>query len=102
MERKTFSQLPLGVSDFHKLRELEKIYVDKTGLLYELITTFEKVFLARPRRFGKSLLVSTFESLFKYGTRDFKRKISPWLGYNSPTTGHSSLSKGLRAASGES
>lgn len=30
------------------------------------------------------------------------RKISPWLGYNSPTTGHSSLSKGLRAASGES
>ena len=31
MERKTFSQLPLGVSDFHKLRELEKIYVDKTG-----------------------------------------------------------------------
>lgn len=72
MERKTFSQLPLGVSDFHKLRELEKIYVDKTGLLYELITTFEKVFLARPRRFGKSLLVSTFESLFKYGTRDFK------------------------------
>ena len=63
MERKTFSQLPLGVSDFHKLRELEKIYVDKTGLLYELITTFEKVFLARPRRFGKSLLVSTFESL---------------------------------------
>ena len=72
MERKTFSQLPLGVSDFHKLRELGKIYVDKTGLLYDLITTFEKVFLARPRRFGKSLLVSTFESLFKYGTRDFK------------------------------
>ena len=50
----------------------KKFYVDKTGLLYELITTFEKVFLARPRRFGKSLLVSTFESLFKYGTRDFK------------------------------
>lgn len=72
MERKTFSRLPLGVSDFHKLRELEKIYVDKTSLLFELITTFEKVFLARPRRFGKSLLVSTFESLFKYGTRDFK------------------------------
>ena len=72
MKRKTFSQLPLGVSDFHKLRELEKIYVDKTNLLYELITTFEKVFLARPRRFGKSLLVSTFESLFKFGTRDFK------------------------------
>lgn len=72
MESKIFSQLPLGVSDFHKLRELEKIYVDKTNLLYELITTFEKVFLARPRRFGKSLLVSTFESLFKHGTRDFK------------------------------
>ena len=45
MESKIFSQLPLGVSDFHKLRELEKIYVDKTNLLYELITTFEKFFL---------------------------------------------------------
>lgn len=45
MERKTFSQLPLGVSDFHKLRELGKIYVDKTGLLYDLITTIKKFFL---------------------------------------------------------
>lgn len=73
MERKTFSQLPLGVSDFHKLRELEKIYVDKTGLLYELITTFEKVFLARPRRFGKSLLVSTFEFTFQIWNERFQR-----------------------------
>ncbi len=73
MESKIFSQLPLGVSDFHKLRELEKIYVDKTNLLYELITTFEKVFLARPRRFGKSLLVSTLESLFKHGISQQKK-----------------------------
>lgn len=64
--------LPLGVSDFHKLRESGKIYVDKTGLIYQLAATYEKLFLARPRRFGKSLLVSTFESLFKYGLRDFK------------------------------
>ena len=64
--------LPLGVSDFHKLRESGKIYVDKTELIYQLAATYEKLFLARPRRFGKSLLVSTFESLFKYGLRDFK------------------------------
>ena len=87
MERKTFSQLPLGVSDFHKLRELEKIYVDKTGLLYELITTFEKVFLARPRRFGKSLLVSTFESLSKgWRLKNFgKIKLTKLSDWTSPT-----------------
>ena len=64
--------LPLGVSDFHKLRGSGKIYVDKTELIYQLVATYEKLFLARPRRFGKSLLVSTFESLFKYGLKDFK------------------------------
>lgn len=64
--------LPLGVSDFQKLRETGKIYVDKTEFIYKLATTYEKVFIARPRRFGKSLLVSTFESLFKYGLRDFE------------------------------
>jgi len=64
--------LPLGTSDFSTLRLRNQIYVDKTAQIYELASRPEKFFLARPRRFGKSLLVSTFESLFKYGLRDFK------------------------------
>lgn len=64
--------LPLGISDFETLRDDGRIYVDKTGLVCELACSKGKYLLARPRRFGKSLLVSTFESLFRNGTRDFK------------------------------
>ena len=64
--------LPLGTSSFSTLRENNEIYVDKTSLVYRLAQTRGKIFLARPRRFGKSLLVSTFESLFKSGLKDFQ------------------------------
>ena len=65
--------LPLGVSDFAGLRRDGLIYVDKTEMIARMAATRKgKFFLARPRRFGKSLLVSTFESLFKYGLRDFQ------------------------------
>lgn len=63
--------LPLGRSTFSALRQENAIYIDKTDLIYDLCRYCSKIFLARPRRFGKSLLVSTFESLFKYGLRDF-------------------------------
>ncbi len=68
----SLSPLPTGRSTFHTLREDGSIYVDKTELICELAAKREKFFLARPRRFGKSLLVSTFESLFSTGTKDFK------------------------------
>ena len=64
--------LPLGRSTFSTLRAKNEIYVDKTDLIYRLACHDSKIFLVRPRRFGKSLLVSTFESLFKYGLRDFE------------------------------
>lgn len=64
--------LPLGRSTFSALRAKNEIYVDKTRFIYELARSDSKIFLARPRRFGKSLLTSTFESLFKHGLRDFK------------------------------
>lgn len=64
--------LPLGSSNFSSLRQANEIYVDKTDLIYKLAKNRGKIFLARPRRFGKSLLVSTFESLFKKGLQDFK------------------------------
>lgn len=66
------SLLPLGTSDFATLRLRNQIYVDKSALIYKIAIRPGKFFLARPRRFGKSLLISTFESLFKFGLRDFK------------------------------
>ncbi len=65
-------RLPLGTSSFAKLRAVGQIYVDKTDKVYDLASQIGNFFLARPRRFGKSLLISTFESLFKYGLRDFE------------------------------
>ncbi len=64
-------QLPLSISDFSELRRQGKIYVDKTEQIYSLARKTEKFFLARPRRFGKSLLVSTFDSLFRHGAGGF-------------------------------
>ena len=55
---------PLGIQTFSKLRDDNYVYVDKTALIYELVTTGTAYFLSRPRRFGKSLLISTLESLF--------------------------------------
>ena len=72
MNSSNLKPLPLGSSDFATLRLRGQIYVDKTALIYEIASKAEKFFLSRPRRFGKSLLISTFESLFKYGLRDFK------------------------------
>ena len=66
-------KLPLGDSDFSTLRHREAVYVDKTELIYTHVTgNADKLFLCRPPRFGKSLLISTLESLFEHGTRDFE------------------------------
>lgn len=72
MEQSRIQNLPLGASDFSALRQFDEIYVDKTEFIYELASQKGKYLFVRPRRFGKSLLISTFESLFKYGLRDFK------------------------------
>lgn len=64
--------LPSGESDFARLRQSGAVYVDKTELVFELASSYMPVLLVRPRRFGKSLLVSTFESLFRHGLRDFQ------------------------------
>ena len=72
MEQKRIQNLSLGTSDFSALRQFGEIYVDKTELIYELASQKAKYLFVRPRRFGKSLLISTFESLFKQGLKDFK------------------------------
>jgi hypothetical protein len=50
---------PVGVQDFEKIRKGNYLYVDKTDLIYKLVSIDSYVFLSRPRRFGKSLLTST-------------------------------------------
>jgi hypothetical protein len=65
--------LPIGISDYKKLREGGYIYVDKTEYIYKLIKEGGGYyFLSRPRRFGKSLLLSTIEYLFKGERELFK------------------------------
>lgn len=58
------SEYPLGIQSFAKLREEGCIYIDKTAEIYNLVTGSTYYFLSRPRRFGKSLLVSTLEEFF--------------------------------------
>ena len=55
---------PIGIQTFEKIREDSFVYVDKTDMVYSLATEGKVYFLSRPRRFGKSLLISTLESYF--------------------------------------
>ena len=59
------SLLPIGIQSFEDIRTSGYKYVDKTERMYQLTHTFKFVFLSRPRRFGKSLLVSTLDAYFK-------------------------------------
>ena len=63
---------PIGIQDFEKLRTDGYVYVDKTALIYKLATTGSYYFLSRPRRFGKSLLISTMEAYFRGKRELFK------------------------------
>ena len=56
---------PIGIQSFEKLRKEGFLYVDKTKYIYELVDQGVYYFLSRPRRFGKSLLISTIEAYFQ-------------------------------------
>lgn len=56
---------PIGIQTFENLRQEGYLYVDKTAILYRLIQDGKYYFLSRPRRFGKSLLLSTMEAFFR-------------------------------------
>ena len=75
----SLKRLPLSVSDFKKLQEGNYIYVDKTKQIYDVLQSGEFFFLSRPRRFGKSLTVSTLNELFLNRKELFK---NTWI-YNS-------------------
>ena len=56
---------PIGIQNFEKIRQGGFVYIDKTDLIYKIAQTGQYYFLSRPRRFGKSLLVSTMEAYFQ-------------------------------------
>ena len=62
-------KLPIGIQTFEEIRKENYLYVDKTAMVYQLANVGKPYFLSRPRRFGKSLLISTFESYFQ-GRKD--------------------------------
>ena len=77
---------PIGIQSFEQIIEDGYVYVDKTALVYDLATKGKIYFLSRPRRFGKSLLISTLENYF-LGRKELFRGLAidslekDWLEY---------------------
>lgn len=63
---------PIGIQSFEKLRDLGFVYVDKTAMVYQMAQNTAYYFLSRPRRFGKSLLVTTMDAYFSGKKELFK------------------------------
>ena len=81
-----FPKYPIGMQSFAEIRRNGMLYVDKTAYVAELVSTAKYIFLGRPRRFGKSLLVSTLESYFKgrrelFSGLDIERFETEWTEY---------------------
>lgn len=74
---------PIGIQNFESLRNDGYLYVDKTRLIYQLVKTGRYYFLSRPRRFGKSLLISTLEAYYQ----GKKELFEDWLSNNWKKTG---------------
>ncbi len=62
-------KLPIGLQDFRKIIENDFLYVDKTAYLYNMVSKPGAYFISRPRRFGKSITISTLYELFS-GSRE--------------------------------
>ena len=69
METKRLKRLPVGIQTFSNIIEDDMLYIDKTEYIWNMIHLGKYIFLSRPRRFGKSLLVSTLEAYFE-GRKD--------------------------------
>ena len=83
MDNPRLKKLPIGVQDFREIRQEDYLYVDKTEMIYKLITEGKYYFLSRPRRFGKSLLVSTLKYLFQ-GEKDLFKGLYIYDKYDFP------------------
>ena len=69
METKQLRRLPVGIQTFSNIIEDNMLYIDKTEYVWNMIHLSKYIFLSRPRRFGKSLLVSTLQAYFE-GRKD--------------------------------
>lgn len=56
---------PIGIQTFSRIRENGYVYIDKTALIHQLVSRGSIYFLSRPRRFGKSLMISTLEAYYE-------------------------------------
>ena len=65
-------KLPIGIQTFEKINKENYLYVDKTKQILKMIENGECYFLSRPRRFGKSLTLSTLEAMFQGKVELFK------------------------------
>ena len=74
---------PVGIQSFESIRKDGYIYVDKTALIYKMITEGKPYFLSRPRRFGKSLLISTLAAVFE-GRRELFEAFTTEDGIEQP------------------
>ena len=72
MEKKQLKRLPVGIQTYEKIVEGEYLYVDKTKYIWNMVHLGSYVFLSRPRRFGKSLLISTLQAYFEGRKELFK------------------------------
>ena len=64
MENKTLKRLPVGIQTYSEVIGRDCLYVDKTEYIVKMLKVSKYIFLSRPRRFGKSLLVSTLQAYF--------------------------------------
>jgi hypothetical protein len=79
---------PIGIQNFEKIRREGYVYVDKTPQMWKMISEGSYYFLSRPRRFGKSLMVSTLEAFFSGQRELFKGLYADtveWEGNNTPS-----------------
>ena len=72
MEKKKLKRLPVGIQTFSNIIENDMLYIDKTEYIWNMIHLSNYIFLSRPRRFGKSLLVSTLHAYFEGRRELFK------------------------------
>jgi Predicted AAA-ATPase/PD-(D/E)XK nuclease superfamily len=93
--------LPIGIQTLTQIREKNCVYVDKTQLVHQLVSQGKYYFLARPRRFGKSLLISTLKELFEGNKAVFEGlwiepqwdwgKVSPVLHFSFDKMGYDEI-----------
>jgi len=80
VKKSTLKKLPVDVSNFALMIKKNYLYIDKTEIIHSLIDKRRLYFLSRPRRFGKSLLISTLKEIFSGNKKLFK---DLWIGKHS-------------------